>query len=151
MFLAVEVDAVRLPSKKPFYVYFRVLHAYTIIYLKYRVYCSSTTPQVGHDRLHVLVLGCVDLSTILCVTTVIDLQMYYSCSRIHDHVRMHLEYAYNRPGAGIKDSRSEGGSENRIIGLIVNMGVRDVHLRAFPDDVRPPSERSQRPATAPGG
>ena len=27
-------------SKKPFYVYFRILHAYTIIYLKYRVYCS---------------------------------------------------------------------------------------------------------------
>ena len=26
-------------SKKPFYVYFRILHAYTIIYLKYRVYC----------------------------------------------------------------------------------------------------------------
>ena len=29
-------------SKKPFYVYFRILHAYTIIYLKYRVYCCST-------------------------------------------------------------------------------------------------------------
>ena len=28
-------------SKKPFYVYFRILHAYTIIYLKYRVYCSA--------------------------------------------------------------------------------------------------------------
>ena len=27
-------------SKKPFYVYSRILHAYTIIYLKYRVYCS---------------------------------------------------------------------------------------------------------------
>ena len=27
-------------SKKSFYVYFRILHAYTIIYLKYRVYCS---------------------------------------------------------------------------------------------------------------
>ena len=29
----------QLLSKKPFYVYFRILHAYTIIYLKYRVYC----------------------------------------------------------------------------------------------------------------
>ena len=26
-------------AKNPFYVYFRILHAYTIIYLKYRVYC----------------------------------------------------------------------------------------------------------------
>ena len=25
-------------SRKPFYVYFRILHAYTTIYLKYRVY-----------------------------------------------------------------------------------------------------------------
>ena len=34
-------------SKKPFYVYFRILHAYTIIYLKYRVYCSGVAAAGG--------------------------------------------------------------------------------------------------------
>ena len=38
------------PSKKPFYVYFRILHAYTIIYLKYRVYCCPhTSPRSQGD------------------------------------------------------------------------------------------------------
>ena len=34
-----RMDTHSIRSKKPFYVYFRILHAYTIIYLKYRVYC----------------------------------------------------------------------------------------------------------------
>ena len=34
-------------SKKTFYVYFCILHAYTIIYLKYRVYCSVCLPISG--------------------------------------------------------------------------------------------------------
>ena len=41
-------------SKKPFYVYFRILHAYTIIYLKYRVFCSR---GCGHSR--ILICGAV--------------------------------------------------------------------------------------------
>ena len=42
-----------LDSKKPFYVHFRILHAYTIIYLKYRVYCSRGAGAP------VLIYGCV--------------------------------------------------------------------------------------------
>ena len=46
---------VETASKKPFYVYFRILHAYTIIYLKYRVYCciplcQPTTMHSIEDR-----------------------------------------------------------------------------------------------------
>ena len=43
----------RKGSKKPFYVYFRILHAYTIIYLKCRVYC------LGGADAPVLIYGCV--------------------------------------------------------------------------------------------
>ena len=42
-----------LLSKKPFYVYFRILHAYTIIYLKYRVYCLLDRAIVlGHYQFY---------------------------------------------------------------------------------------------------
>ena len=49
------------PSKKPFYVYFRILHAYTIIYLKYRVFCCS----VGENWI-VVCMSAVGVSLSAC-------------------------------------------------------------------------------------
>ena len=46
----------RRRSKKPFYVYFRILHAYTIIYLKYKVCCSPSLFPISGGSIHMTVV-----------------------------------------------------------------------------------------------